>query len=246
MNTKRFIILLLVLTIAYNSRAEEQVEYAKTYLEARQRAIEENKPYLIIFENDDCDPCQWMSQNTLGDQQVEAMINKNFIAVKVDIDDFDGFALKKYYQVNNLPSILVFSPKGAEWQRVEQALTVNEFLQVLAKPQSGHSIVRKDNTDKPKPNQPVPDKPTKEELPADRAYFAVQLGVFSDQTNAQELAERVERVTSDKVIVKKDGGHFKVFSGASTSKGEAEAHLRKLKDYGYDGFIKSISMNSKI
>lgn len=246
MKPKMIFTLLLLLYLTVSAFANGQIEFAKTYLEARQKAIEENKPYIIIFENKDCKPCEWMEKNSLRDREVQQVIENEYIAVKVDIDDFDGYALKKYYEIKKIPSLLIFSPKGVERQRIEQALTASEMLPILKDPKASVKIESRTAPEVEEKTSTVPDKPSREEHRAAGSYYAVQLGVFSNQTNAQELVDRVKRISSEKVTIQQEGEQFKVFSGQLDSKSAAEGHLRKLKDYGYDGFIKSVSQTSKL
>lgn len=245
MNLKSIYSLIVLFLLAYSAFASGQINYADTYLEARQRAIEEDKPYIIIFESDECQPCSWMQEQTLQDKKLQQLINKEYIAVKVDIDDFDGYALKKYYKINKLPSILLFSPKGAEQQRIEHALTASEFIQLLNDPESELSVeitspARKESTVE------RPDKPKPSKQPTESEYYSVQLGVFSSGQNASKLVDRVKRISSKEVFIRQEGGLFKVFSGSLEEESEAQAHLNMLKDYGYDGFIKSMLMTSKL
>ena len=87
--------------------------------------------YFVQFTASWCQPCHWMDEVTYKDPQLIDYINENYIPVKVDIDDFDGFAYKQMYDIRMLPSVLVFSSEGNLLQKYEEALAPLKMLKIL-------------------------------------------------------------------------------------------------------------------
>lgn len=72
-----------------------------------------------------------MDETTFSDQQVLSYLRENYVSIKVDIDDFDGFALKQQYNVSTLPTMLFFSSDGRQVDRVEEGVGAIEMLERL-------------------------------------------------------------------------------------------------------------------
>lgn len=72
-------------------------------------ARKENKPVLVYFSASWCMPCQWMEKNTFTDPALTTYLQDRFISVKLDFDDTQGQSAAAQYQVNKLPTILIFN-----------------------------------------------------------------------------------------------------------------------------------------
>ncbi len=98
---------------------------------AKQLAASEGKLYLVDFTAKWCMPCQWMEETTFADERVINYMKENYVAVKIDIDDFDGFAHKQLYGIKKLPSILIFNSKGVLLEQYTGSHAPSGLLKIL-------------------------------------------------------------------------------------------------------------------
>ena len=70
--------------------------------DARKLASQEGKLIFVDFYADWCTPCKWMEQTTFADEEVVKTLNGNFIAVKANIDEAEGYDLKNAFEVRRI------------------------------------------------------------------------------------------------------------------------------------------------
>jgi thioredoxin 1 len=99
----------------------------------KEMAKAEGKLYVYDFVASWCSPCKLMDETTYTDPTLSQYISENYVVAKVDIDDFDGFALKEKYKVTSLPTILIFNQEGKVVGRYEESMSATKMLDVLKK-----------------------------------------------------------------------------------------------------------------
>jgi len=109
---------------------------------AKQKAAREGKVLLVDFTATWCMPCRWMDETTFSDRQVLSYLRENYVSIKVDIDDFDGFALKQQYNVSTLPTMLFFSSDGRQVDRVEEGIGAAEMLERLRQNNTSNNRIK--------------------------------------------------------------------------------------------------------
>ena len=104
-----------------------------TYQAAKNKAATEGKLFFMDFTARWCTPCKWMEETTFTDPTLAAYVKDNYVALQVDIDDFDGFNLKQEFGINILPSLLIFNSRGDFLEQYEESLSPSRMLAILKK-----------------------------------------------------------------------------------------------------------------
>jgi thiol-disulfide isomerase/thioredoxin len=107
--------------------------YKGNLMSIQETAKAEGKLYFYDFVASWCTPCKWMDETTYTDANLANYIDANYVAAKVDIDDFDGYALKEKYKIQVLPTIIVFNQDGKVVGRYEESLSSTKMTEILKK-----------------------------------------------------------------------------------------------------------------
>lgn len=91
------------------------------------------KLLMAHFVADWCMPSRWMEAHAFNHPAIERFLKEDYLPIKVDIDQAVGFQDKEQYQVETLPTILIFSASGKLLERIEGITDVDDMLQYLRK-----------------------------------------------------------------------------------------------------------------
>jgi len=130
---KHLKLILLILIIPFMGFSEEVPFFKGSIASVKLKAKEEGKLYILDFYAKWCLPCKFMEENTYSDPRVLEYFHSSYIPVKVDIDDFDGYALKEQFNVSVLPTIMIFDANGVLIERYEETMAPSQFLEILEK-----------------------------------------------------------------------------------------------------------------
>lgn len=75
-------------------------------------AAQTGRPYLLYFTAAEVAICDWMEENTFADPALTEYLTEFYLAGRVDIQTEEGGQLQHRYEVNQLPSVLVFNAGG--------------------------------------------------------------------------------------------------------------------------------------
>jgi len=126
--------LLLILSLIAASPKLHAVQFARLSLaEAKLRAAQLQRPLFVHFAANWCLPCQWLEKNTFADPEVTTYLNEQYLAVRIDVDEVQGYADKESCGIKYLPSMLIFNAGGIVVARYEETLDAQQMLAVLHK-----------------------------------------------------------------------------------------------------------------
>lgn len=166
------------------------------------KAKKQNKPVVLHFYADWCGPCQTMERTVLNTGSVTALLGKDVIGVKVNVDRRGD--LRSKHGIAGFPSDVVLSPEGKELSRSTGLKSVGGYASMLrtaAAPyrETEHKvIVKKDAKPGKKSKQatselgldgysPVTLKNKEEWVKGEAGYEAEYRGISYRMANEEEL-----------------------------------------------------------
>lgn len=227
--------------------------------EAKQKASAEGKLIFMDFYANWCSPCTWMDQTTFSDPQVIEILHEDYVALKIDIDDKQGYEIKKQFDVKYLPTLLIFNSEGIMIERIEKTITPRTLKEILSKHNEpdNRKIVKHDPNTAPGLQEPfkksVAQQPTEMKLspeeqkeydtkPVNGKVFKLQVGVFERYEIAEKFISDLQKSFIEPVTVKNDiiQGKmvFRIFLGQFESKEEAIDFKQNLsKSHNIESFV---------
>lgn len=244
---------LVLLPIHENHLQAAQDTDSLSYLQAKEEAELMGKPYLLYFHADWCAPCKWMTETTLADSMVMARLDTEVLFVGLDIDAFEGYALKSYFDVQTLPTFILFNPRHEIVNRASGALSATGLTDFL----DGRLMTEPIATRPPKPTliniaSPRPkaiagiqDLPDVEHLPIDIVRqvttYTAQVGAFHSLASAQGCQDSMRRLTDQPVrihTIYRDGlPTFKVCIGQFDREEDARNFIDLLHERNIPAFM---------
>lgn len=109
-----------------------------SYQEASQKAGTDGKLIVIDFSASWCGPCHKMEKTTWSDKAVQAWLNKNAIALQVDVDQQKELAAQ--YKIDGMPCVVIVAakPKLHEIDRRMGYQPADQFLSWLRGVEAKH------------------------------------------------------------------------------------------------------------
>lgn len=213
--------------------------------EAKALAGSIGKLAFIEFYADWCGPCKWMDQTTFANPKVSNFLNQNFISVKINIDDFDGYSAKEDYKVKSLPTMLIFNSKGKLVERIEETLAPSKLMNILTRHnhKANKVVIRHKINSSPRTrkaqtytkavtNTTKPYREYAPPAPATKSAYRVLVGTFRNKTGAGNYHNVLKQSFIDPIFIIKDvvASHvvYKVYMGEFQTKDEANDYQRIL------------------
>lgn len=94
-----------------NERAVVDPPFVYSYQEARELAIKEHKPMVVVFSASWCPPCLQMKKNVYPSASVKAYHDK-FVWAYLDVDIAANQLIAQQFDVNMLPHIVGMKADG--------------------------------------------------------------------------------------------------------------------------------------
>jgi thioredoxin-related protein len=95
---------------------------------SKKRALTEHKLYFVDFDASYCATCRKMDESTYRDKKLAEYMDKNVIALRVDVQDFDGVMWSQQYEVEALPTMLIFDVRGNLVKRLVGYQTASDLI----------------------------------------------------------------------------------------------------------------------
>lgn len=240
-------IFLLVVIVTSNVFADSPVfiELEKgVYEKARIKAAQEGKLLFMDFYAKWCTPCKWMDETTFADPEILKQLDEKYIAIKIDIDEMEGFELKSRFDIRYLPTMLIFNSEGKMVERIEETLSPSKMSNVLGSHSTSkpNSVIKHEFNMSPQ-DAIAPESQDEMILSQDeyRKYFAqtesvyrMQMGVFENYDGAVKKVNGLREVFMEEISIvedyRGDKKLYKVIMGEFNSLSSAESYRKILKD----------------
>lgn len=99
-----------------------------TFAEALQAAKTENKMVFMDCYTSWCGPCKLLSSRVFTQEKAGDYFNTRFVPIKVDMEKGEGIDLRKRYDVNAYPTMLILDAEGKLLCRHAGYLEVDELI----------------------------------------------------------------------------------------------------------------------
>lgn len=227
-----------VLPLTIWATESTRVNFYKGDLNAvKDLAKAEGKLYVYDFVANWCSPCKLMDETTYTDPTLSQYISDNYVVAKVDIDDFDGFALKDKYKVTVLPTILIFNQEGKVVGRYEESLSASKMMDILKKHNTAANRPNRIGT-KPSASSPIYKRPSLIEsskvTPA--APTTKPAPVTATASNKAKESNNKPSTASNKVVYSVGQGLYKMDISRSPSVGFS---IQMISLGQYDNVVKT-------
>jgi thioredoxin-related protein len=122
-----FTLLLISYTLCYG--APSHIQW-KTYSpQSVEQAKNAHKPLILLGTSPICEWCKKMEATTWQDSAVLQLINEKYIAVEMNVDD--NATAADQYQMNDLPTIILFNNQGKQIKFFGGYVSAKELLTAL-------------------------------------------------------------------------------------------------------------------
>lgn len=235
--------------------------FKETYLNAKSKSQIENKPLLLLFVGDKCRVCEDQKDMISGDDELIKFIENKFESATINIDDFDGRAIRDYYQVSTIPSMVLVTQSGeVKWSHMGNISKSSLMASLNGQPMNGISQplasepkITMENTQmaintrpevKTPKTQNYKETPIVTTTPRNVISYQIQYGFFGSDGNANNMVDKLSKAGQSECYLQnevRDGKtYFRVLSPMYSQMDIANTILSKMKSKGIDGQIKTV------
>lgn len=176
---------------------------------SKSRAMTEGKLYFVDFDASYCATCRNMDESTYMSERLASYISKNVVAVRVDVQDFDGVMWSQQYEVEALPTMLIFNEQGELVKRIVGYKSADDLIEEFSQLRSL----------KPAPVPAINNTPAPAPIVADKP-----MSKTNSPDNPSTTVTTVPNTTNDNGLILKP---------VSTGFGLYEVAVRKQESNGY-------------
>lgn len=129
---RQLIVFAILFSTCFSTLSAEEMVFFETDLEkAFLKARNEGKIVLVDFVADWCLPCKVMDQTTFRDPSLKQFLSESVVPVKIDIKYVEGMFLKDKYEVQALPTLIIFDDQRKMLKKIESTVSATELMKAL-------------------------------------------------------------------------------------------------------------------
>ncbi len=246
-----FLSALSLTNVSANNGPDNNVKFHTGSFESGlSKANSEGKLLFVEFYADWCTPCKWMDKTTFRNNEVVDLMNSNYVALKMDIENDEGSDLKSEYSVRMLPTILIFNSAGKMVDRIEKTLSSESMISLLSfhLTSDGQSLTVAFPYNSSPTEESTYDRSLDEmynnylSTEKNRTNYKVQIANYTDYTEAFNKVNELSEVFIEPIIVINEYvdnmTQYKVLMGEFNTMEEAEGfRLILQRDFGIKAII---------
>ncbi len=222
-----------------------------TVADAMKQSSSEGKLLFIYFHAEWVQLCQWMKTTTFTDPDLSQFLKENALFLELNIETSTGNAEKQFYNVNMLPTMILFDAAGNQLVRISEAMNASKLLSILntwnlnenKQSQTGNVSNKSANPSLQHLNRPplLPNQPNISEN-SENIYYGIIIKYFHQHDQALQYMQQFQRQVEKKVIVTekeitKEIKQYQIIVRNFSSMEEARAYLPKLRMLNINGEI---------
>ena len=223
--------------------------FAGSFDHAKMKAGNEGKLFFVEFYADWCTPCKWMDKTTFKNTEVINQLNNNYVPLKLDIETDEGQNLKEQYEVNILPTILIFNSQGRMIERIEKTLSSESMVSMLGFHNNPENRVVVKHSYNKSPFEMEERGPGLDHLYNQmnlgnnfRTNYKLLIGNFFDYTEAHFKVKELQETFTEPIVVLnhyvENTTQYKILLGEFKTIADADAfRLQLKKDHGIETTI---------
>ncbi len=103
--------------------------FSQDYNSALKTAQKENKPLVLYFFSKSCYYCTLMDSKTLADKEIAAILKKDFVFLRVDVDKSED--LGRLYRISGTPSSWFLDSSGKRVGGIPGYVEARDYKHIL-------------------------------------------------------------------------------------------------------------------